>query len=241
VRDRARTHRQSEPLAEQCRNFAVREAELFIEQDDQRYRVRAQMRTRGTERVGRLQRMPPLDATLAVATPADVDPKQAHLRTDDRYFLLDLIRDARLAQRTTARRTLLRQRHVNRFVDLARRRSVAMPTVAPTGAAARLLWVWRGRAFRERRGLPLARPLRCLQRRGQSIIFAPQTILFAFQPRVLVAQPLVFVFGALDLLAQPFQLSSRVVDRCWRRALRHAPVMPESPRQYKRDPLTSYD
>ena len=76
---------------------------------------------------------------------------------------------------------------------------------------------------------------------AQSLVHAAQPIPLAFQLRVLFTQAFIFVLRLLHLAAQPFQLSLRLTDGCGLRALWHPPVMPESRRWYKQNPLTSYE
>ena len=61
---------QPKPVAQQRRDLAVREAEVFIEQHDQRDRMRPEMGARRPERIRRLQRVAALHASTTVATPA---------------------------------------------------------------------------------------------------------------------------------------------------------------------------
>jgi hypothetical protein len=96
--------------------------------------------------------------------------------------------------------------------------------------------------------LTLARAARGVQRLGQPLNLALQTIALAFEPRILVAQSFSFLARLLDLAAQPLQLPLRVVDRLRCVASRHATVMADSRKQYKPnfwitlgDPLTSYE
>ena len=120
----------------------------------------------------------------------------------------------------------------------------AMPSPpSPTGSTR----LRRRRPFRERRRLAPARAARRVQRLGQALNLAPQTIPLSFEPRVLLAQGIPFVARLLNLAAQPLQLSLCVVGRLRHVALWHATVMADSRKKYKSkswieplNPLTSY-
>jgi hypothetical protein len=233
VRDAARTHRQPKPIVQQGRDLPVREAELLIEERDQRDRLRTKVRTCGAERVRCLERMAPLDTTMALPALAHMHAKPPHMRVDDRQLFLDLLGHARFSDRAATVRTSGRQRHVNGLVDVARRAAMAVAPVTSAGAPTRSLRLAHGRAFRERRGLPFTRPARGRQFLLQLIVLTLQSVPGSLRPLELTLQPIDF---SVELLERGwFRRRRRIV-----RALGHAPVMPESAPQYKRDPLTNY-
>ena len=93
---------QPEPVAQERGDLAVREAEVFIEQHDQRDRVRPEMRAHRPERIRRLPRVAALYAPTTVATPPDVHIEATHMRSHDRQIFLNLGGDARLGQSASA-------------------------------------------------------------------------------------------------------------------------------------------
>jgi hypothetical protein len=247
VRHAAGPHAQPEPVAQQRRDLAVRQAQLFVEQHDQCDRVGPQMRAGGAESVGGLQRMPPLHVPPAVGATADVDVEAAHMRPHDRQILLNLWGDAGLGQPAATVRAGRWQRHINRFVNRRGRVSMRVAAVplapSPTGSTRRC----GRRAFRERRRLTLPCAARRLQRLCQPLNLAPQAIALAFEALVLVAQAFTVLSRLLNLAAQPLQLSLGVVNRLRCVASRHATFMADSPKKYKSNiwirppnPLTNY-
>jgi|SRR5437868_3147502 len=114
---------------------------------------------------------------------------------------------------------------------------MAMPAMTLAVAANRGSRRWSARPSRT---APPASPRR-FEGFAQSLVHAAQPIPLAFQLRVLFTQAFIFVLRLLHLAAQPFQLSLRLTDGCGLRALWHPPVMPESRRWYKQNPLTSYE
>jgi hypothetical protein len=89
-------HAHTEPVAQQRRDLAVRAAEVFIEQHDQRDRVRPAMGARRPERIRRWQRVAPLHPATTLAAPAHMHSEATHMRPHDRQILLNLGGDARL-------------------------------------------------------------------------------------------------------------------------------------------------
>src|SRR5262245_14658209 len=231
VGDSARPHVQPEPVAQPRCDLAVREAEVFIEQHDQRHGVRTQMRARRTEGIGRLQRMSPLHARPTAATAADMHIELAHVRPHDWQILLNLDRHPRFRQATAAPRTGGWERHVNQLVDGGWRLTMTMSAVAPTSTTTCWLRIRCRRPLRQRCRLSLT----CALRSGELFL----------QPLVLALQPLARLFRFLKLPPQAIDFSIEVFGRgrflLGRLAVvDHAPVMPESARRYKRNPLTSY-
>ena len=176
VGDATRPDAQPEPVAQQRGDLAVREAEVFIEQHDQRDRVRPEMRARRSERIRRLQRVASLHAPTTVATPAHVHIEATHVRPHDRQILLNLGGDARLGQPAAAMRALIGEGDVDPFVDRGWRLSVGMSPVTATGATSRPPRLRRRRAFRERGRLTLAGAPRRLRRARQALDVPPQPI-----------------------------------------------------------------
>jgi len=91
-------HAQPEPVAQQRRDLAVREAEVCVEQHDQRDGVRPQMRARGAERVSRLQRVAALHPPATAAAAPDMHVELTHMRPHHGEIFLNLGRYARFDQ-----------------------------------------------------------------------------------------------------------------------------------------------
>jgi hypothetical protein len=247
LRHPARPHVQAKPFAQQRRNLAVRQSELFVQQHDQRDGVRPQMRARRAERIRGLQGVAPLHASTTAAAPAHMHIEATYLRPHDRQIFLNLCGDARFDQSTAAVGTLIGQRDVKALVDHGGRPSMSMSAVPVTRSTARPTRTRRRRPFREGRGLTLARAARRLQRLCQSLNLSPQPIALPLQPSVFVAKSFAFISRVLDLTAQPLELSLRVLDRFRLVASRHARVMADSRKKYKSKiwisfvhPLTTY-
>jgi hypothetical protein len=102
----ARRHLQTETLPKQGRDLAEGHAELLIELDRQRDRVRAELDARRAERIRGLQRMPALHPPLTPLTGADVNVEAPHHRLHRRQIFLILRRDLRLAHDVAAARAL---------------------------------------------------------------------------------------------------------------------------------------
>jgi hypothetical protein len=121
---------QAEALAEQGRDLAERHAELFVELDRQRNRVRAELDTGRAERLRRLERMSPLHAPMTAPARADMNIEAPPDRFDWRQVFLILRGDVRLGDGLAARRALRRPRAPLRRAFRKRRR---LPRAGPTG------------------------------------------------------------------------------------------------------------
>jgi hypothetical protein len=155
-----------------------------------------------------------------------------HMRPHDRQILLNLSGDARLDQPAAALRARIGEGDVDPFVNRGRRLPMGMSAVATTGASSGRTRPRRRRAFREGRRLSLTRAPRRLERRCQPLNLPPQALALSFQARVLIAERLAFISRALDLTAQPLQLSLSVLDALRLVAQRHATVMADSRKKY---------
>jgi hypothetical protein len=175
--------------------------------------------------------MPALDATATLTTAADMHVEPAHVRLHDRQIFLQLRRHARFGDATAAVRTRGRQRNVNDLVDGRGRPTMAMATVAPTGSSSGWPRMWLRGPLRERRRLPPA----CAPRGGE----------LSLQSLVFTLQSFASLLRFLELPPQTIEFSIEIRERWWvwlgtLTVVGHALVMPESPLQYKRDPLTNY-
>src|SRR5205823_5876266 len=139
----------------------------------------------------------------------------------------------RLRHRPAAVGTTRRQRHIDCFVNLRRWLAVSVSAVAPTNPAASRLGMGPGRTLRERRCLSLPGAANRVQLFLQSLVFA-------FQPLAGALRFLELSTQAIELSIEIAQGGSFLRRRRVAVLVTHAPVMPESPPAYKRDPLTSY-
>lgn len=149
--------RQAILLLKEGGDLAVRQAELFIENDGERDGLRPQLRSRGTERIRRLASMPTLDATPAPATPSDVDLKGTDHDTRHRQLFLELRRDTGLHDVIATAGTTRRQPRVMRLVDARRHAATSLRSIASAGLAPRTFRMFVQR-FGKRRRLAIARP-----------------------------------------------------------------------------------
>jgi hypothetical protein len=233
----ARRDVQPEAVVEQRRDLPERHPELFIEAHGQGHGVRAQLHGGGAERVGRLQAMSTLHASLTATTPSDVDIKAPHDRLHRWQIFLILRRHVRLPHLIATGRARRGHRHIMRLMHDGGHRPLAVPTVSGARLAPWPSWPTFRRALRERRGLARPRPARGLQ-------FVLQTRVLAFQPCPLTLDSRPLRLRPLEFTPQLRILPAQFVDP-FRRfpivgATTHAPVMPESSRQYKSDPVTEY-
>jgi hypothetical protein len=155
------------------------------------------------------------------------------MRPHDRQILLNLGGDARLGHPAAAVRAFIGEGDVDPFVDRGWRLPMGMSAVTTTGASSGRTRTWCRCAFREGRRLSLPRAPRRLERLCQPLNLPPQALALSFQARVLITEPLAFISRALDLTAQPLQLSLCVLDALRLVAQRHATVMADSRKKYK--------
>ena len=85
---------EAEAVAEQRRNLAVGQPVALIEEDREGDRLRAELHGRGAERIGRLQRMPPLDPAAAAGAPPNVNVEATDERPLHGQLFLILRREA---------------------------------------------------------------------------------------------------------------------------------------------------
>lgn len=111
---------QPEALAPQARDPRIRQPEILVEHDGERYRLRAQLRGGRAERIGGLQRMPALPPAMSRATAPDVHVEAAHERSLDGQFFLILRGHASGRHGPGARRTLRGHRRLVGLIDVHR-------------------------------------------------------------------------------------------------------------------------
>jgi hypothetical protein len=175
--------------------------------------------------------MAPLHTPAASLAPADVQIKLPDDDARDGQLFLVLRGDGRFDDRTGARRTLRRERHVVSLVDLRRNpptgfRAVGAPRLPP--------WTFRIRLqrFGERGGLPEPGAPRLFQLSFQVIDLVAESFLLAPKLVTLPSQRLALAFRVFGTLT-PVDLCRSAIRIAWLRRLRHAAVMPEFAEQYK--------
>jgi hypothetical protein len=160
--------------------------------------------------------------------------KSAHHRPHGRQILLVLGRHMGVVDRAPALRAGGGHRHVLHVIDDCGRRSLAVTSMRRSRPTARPAGMGRTHAFREGGGLATPR--------------APRRLQLIAQPRVFSTQSLALSFALFQVAPESFDLFSQLFRGGLTRGLRqvlgaltHAPVMPESARQYKSDPVTKYE
>jgi len=216
--------RQSILLLEEGGDLAVRQAELFIENDGEGHRLRTQLCGRGAERIRRLERMPALDTTSAPATPSDADVKGPDDDPWDRQLFLVLHRHPGLDDAITAPGTAPRQRRRTRLIDARGHAPTGLATIGIARLASRAFRMLRQR-FRKRRRLASARPAGRVELSLQMVDLLSQSL-------VLSAQDVSLALRAFGALANRVDLFARDC-RIGRPLIRHVDVMPDPPKKYK--------
>jgi hypothetical protein len=105
----AATEPDTKQTLQAARDFAVRQATLFVQFDDGRLGIRSQLSGGGTESVRSLQGMASLNAAMALTALPDVDVKLA-VNGLVRNFQRELLGDVSLVEGAAAVRTDVGQR-----------------------------------------------------------------------------------------------------------------------------------
>ena len=218
---------EAEALVQQRHDATTGEAALFIQDHRQRDGLRAELHRGGAERIGGLQQMPSLYATMTVPALADRDTKFMHHGTLHGQVFLVLRDDALPPHGPTAVRTLRGQRRLMPVIDLARPGPMRLPAIGGARFATWPLGVRLRQPTRKGRRLPLPAAPRHLELFSQAFVLATQSIAFVLRPH--------------QILAQSFDLAGLIVDdlpgltrrRRVLRAPRHTPVMPNPRKKYK--------
>jgi hypothetical protein len=171
----AATERDTEQALQATGDLAVRQAGLLVEFNNGGLGVRAQLGRGGAEGIGRLQRMAPLNPTVAPAALADVDvelPVNGLARDLD----LVLLGDVCLVQGAAAIGAGSGQRRVVDLVDLfgAGRLAMCLGAVIFPGLAAGLLGLVIRRAFGEGGGLAHAGAGRLVELAAEALVLGLQ-------------------------------------------------------------------
>lgn len=240
VDETARGDAQTEAFAEQRRDLAERQPELFVQHDGEHDGFRSELRGGGAQRVRRLQRMTPLHAPPALPAVADGHVEDPHDRAHDWEIFLILRRLTVQMQAPTTIRTGGRQRRLVGLVDVCGNGSVSLRAVGGTRVAARPTRPASWRAARKGRRLPMQRTLRGVQFLFEPVNLSSQPIAFLPEPIPLAPQLVDIVGDLVPLTPQPlvvalllFNLGDEVVTRISAPARVHAVVMPRFDREYK--------
>jgi hypothetical protein len=219
----AAADRQPILLTKERRDFAERQAQLLVEDDRQCDRLRAELHTRGAERIGGLQRVPALHAPTTRAACPNLNPKLPHDDLRHREFFLILGRDPEPSERAATAGARGRQRRVMSLIDATGPSTPRFHPVASARFAARPLRI-RTQRLRERRSLPPRGPASLIELPLQSLILAAQLIALALDPLKLTPQLLALDLRAFGTLA-PLDLARVVIVMA---RLRHATFMADS-------------
>jgi hypothetical protein len=201
-------------LPQERHDFAERESELFVEHDDQRDHLRAELRGGRADRVRRLQGMPPLDAMAASIAAADVDVKLADRHARDRQLFLILVDDTGLHHRTGTVGTMRGERRV---VALIHARGTSPTRLGSIRTAGLPPWSLRMRLqrFREWGRLPEAGSPRLVHLSFQMIDLLAQPIVLSLEAIMLALRLVALALGTLRPFSQVFDLTSGPIVQGW--------------------------
>lgn len=155
----------------------MRQPALLVEFDDGGLSIRPQLSRCGAEGVGRLQGVPPLNAALAPAAPADVDVELA-VNGLARDLHLVLLGDVGFVEWGAAVGAALGQRCLVNLVDLfgTGRPAVGFGAVVLAWLAAGLLRLGRRLALGERGGLALAGARRLVELTPEPLVLGLEVV-----------------------------------------------------------------
>jgi hypothetical protein len=153
----------------------MRQAGLLVQFDDGGLGVGSQLGRGGAEGIGRLQRMAPLNLTVALTAPPDVNV-ELPVNGLSRNLDLELLGDVSLVERSTAIGASTWQRSFVSFIDLvgARRLAVVFEAVILAGLAAGLLGPSGGQSLGEGGGLALAGASRLVELAPEALVLGLQ-------------------------------------------------------------------
>ena len=110
------TERDAEEALQAAHDLPMRQAGLLVEFDDSGLSIRSQLGRGGAEGVGCLQGVPPLDPTVALTTPTDVDVELA-VNGLPRDFDLELLGGVGFVEGAAAVGAPVRQGRLVNLVD----------------------------------------------------------------------------------------------------------------------------
>ena len=233
VGEAARRHPEPEAVAQQRRNLFERHADVFVQEHDEGHGAGPEVYIGGPQRVGRLQRMPALDASPTGNTTADVHVEAPYDRAHRGQIFLILRGDAGAPDRAAAVRTGRGERrgvgHIHARGNHAARPATIPDAGAPSRPPTPALWPVLG----ERRRLPKARAPRHVELLLQARILLLQSVARAFYGAVLARRPHQLLAQTRNVfLLAPDQIVAVLAGPA-RRLVSHTRFMADSREKYK--------
>ena len=182
-------HADAEAITEQRHDVCERQAEPFVQDDDERHGLGADLHRRRPECVRGLQRMAALDAAATRRTRAHVDAKLADDGTDHRQIFLILRDDVRAVYLAATCGTRHRQSRIVGLIDTPGHGALAVATVGRTPSPARRTAGALAMGLGEGCGLPEARPPRRVELIPEPLVAALRSIALVLRARQRIAQP----------------------------------------------------
>ena len=194
----ARRHPEPEAVPQQRRDLLKRHADVFVQEHDEGHGAGPEVHIGGPQCVGRLQRVPALDASATGDTTADVHVETPNDRAHRGQIFLILRGDAGALDRAATVRTGRGQRRVVGHIHARGNRASRPAAIPDAGTPPRpptpALWPVLG----ERRGLPEAR--------------APRHVELLLQTRILLLQSVALAFHGSALTLRTHQLLAQTRD-----------------------------
>jgi hypothetical protein len=172
----------------------------------------------GAKRIGGLQRVSALDASLTPRAVSDDHMERPDDGALDRQFFLILSGDSYAADDALTVRTLRGKRRDVGFIDVPRNGAVRAAPIGGARLPTRSAGMRRRRPARERRGLPIDGAPRRIELLLQALVFAAQLVALGLRTAQVVAQAVVFTPQFLEDLL-------RVARRRIRRMLSDLPLI----------------
>src|SRR5579872_267278 len=152
------THPQPKGLLQHARGLAVRQSQIFIQLRRQSQSTGPDSHSRTPHRIRTLSLMPPLHPLSALRAPSYMKAKLRPFYPGCRNLLLVLRHHSNFFYLSLAVGTVLRQRHLHRFLYGCRNRSPTPPPIGSSSLTARRLRIGFGLLSRERGCLSFACP-----------------------------------------------------------------------------------
>ena len=198
VDEAARRDPESEAVAQQRRDLLKRHADVLVQQHHEGHGAGSEVHIGGPHRVGRLQRMPALDAAATGDTTADVHVEAPDGRPHHGQIFLILRGDAGALDRAATVRTRLGERRVVGHIHAGGNRAARSAAIPNTGAPPRPPTPALRAVFGERRRLSEARAPRRVELPLQALILPLQSVAVAARPSQLLAQARDFFLLAVE-------------------------------------------
>ena len=195
----------------------------------------AELRRRGTERVGGLQEMPALHAAATLLTLANVHMERADDRADRRQVFLVLRGSARELEGAATVRTRQGQCGGVGLIDRGWLRSSGMAPICRASPPPRVAATTLRTVLRKRRGLAKARPAGRIQLLFEVFVLTLQLIAVALGFATLLFRARQFFAQARDLMLLVLDQIVAIITRRLRAPSKHICVMPYPRNLYKYD------